>query len=118
VSTLRQQFSEDFADLVLKAPSLMNGLTVSIAEVLRTPQQALLNAQKGVGIVHSLHIYGLAGDLLVFIDGAYQKDDSSGAYKALGECWKGMGPDHYWGGDFKSVDLDHFSLSPDGGITR
>jgi hypothetical protein len=29
-----------------------------------------------------------------------------------------LGADHYWGGDFTRVDLDHYSISPDGGHTR
>lgn len=116
LAQLQQTFAQDAAKLIQKAVEL--GYQVTFAEAWRTPQQAQWNADHGSGIACSLHIERLAIDLNVFVDGVYQADDSKGCYKALGEWWKSLGADHYWGGDFKLVDLDHYSLSPDSGHTR
>lgn len=116
MSALQESFAQDAAKLIQKAVEL--GYTVTLAEAWRTPQQAQWNADHGAGIACSLHIERLAIDLNVFVKGVYQIDDTQGCYKALGDFWKSFGPDHYWGGDFKRVDLDHYSVSPDGGHTR
>lgn len=116
LSALQQQFAQDAAKLIQQAVVL--GYQVTFAEAWRTPQQAQWNADHGSGIACSLHIERLALDLNVFVNGEYQADDSAGCYKALGDFWKSLSPNHYWGGDFKLVDLDHFSISPDGGQTR
>lgn len=116
LNALQQQFAQDSARLVQQAAVL--GYAVSYGEAWRTPQQAQWNADHGAGIACSLHLQRLAIDLNVFVGGVWQTDDHLGCYKALGDFWKSLGPDHYWGGDFKLVDLDHFSISPDGGQTR
>ncbi len=85
------------------------GYQLSAGEAYRTPEQAALDAQHGTGIANSLHILRLAIDLQLFKDGVYLTD--SLAYKPLGDFWKTLDPDCAWGGDFKSVDADHFSLS-------
>ena len=113
---LQWQLLKDFAKLIQKIESL--GYAATEGEGWRTPQQAQWNADHGLGIACSLHIERLAVDVNVFVDGIYQTDDRSGCYTALGAFWKSLGSDHYWGGDFKKVDLDHFSISPDGGHTR
>lgn len=116
LADLQGQFAQDAAKLIQQGAAL--GYRIRFAEVWRTPQQAQWNADHGTGISCSLHLERLAVDLIVDVDGVYQTDDSLGCYKALGDFWKSLGPDHYWGGDFTSVDLDHYSLSPDGGKTR
>lgn len=85
------------------------GYELTAGEFYRTPEQAALNAQKGSGIVHSLHTQRLAVDLQLFIHGAYQTD--SAAYKPLGDYWLTLDPDCRWGGHFTRPDGNHFSLT-------
>jgi D-alanyl-D-alanine carboxypeptidase len=112
MSALQEEFAQSAAKLIIKASEL--GYTITLGEAWRTPEQAQWDADHGKGIVHSLHMERLAIDLNIFVKGIYQADDSTGCYKALGEWWKTLGPMYRWGGDFKLVDLDHFSISPDG----
>lgn len=116
MSALQEQFTQDVALLIQEAKQ--RGYGATFGEAWRTPQQAEWDEAHGTGIAHSLHTDRLAVDLNLFMDGVYQKDDSAGCYTALGAFWKGLGADHYWGGDFTRRDLDHFSISPDGGATR
>jgi hypothetical protein len=88
------------------------GFELTAGELYRTPEQAALNTQKGSGIAHSLHTQRLAVDLQLFKDGQYLSD--SAPYKALGDFWKTLDPDACWGGDFNTVDADHFSLTWNG----
>ena len=116
LSTLRCQFSADLAKLIQYANSLPD-TKVAVNEVVRTQLQASANAASGAGIVNSLHLQGLAADLLIYVGGVYKPDLESS--RVLGDYWKTLGPDHYWGGDFTTrPDADHFSISPDGGKTR
>lgn len=86
------------------------GYELTAGEQYRTPEQAALNAQHGIGIANSLHTLRLAVDLQLFKDGTYLTD--SEAYRPLGEFWKTLDPDAAWGGDFKTrPDGNHFSLS-------
>jgi hypothetical protein len=111
VSALQQEFAQSMAKLIQKAAEL--GYGVTMGECWRTPEQAMLNAQHGTGIVHSLHMYRLAVDLNLFKDGQYLS--GSEGYSQLGEWWKTLGPRYRWGGDFIHLkDYDHYSLSPDG----
>jgi hypothetical protein len=99
------------AKLIQKAAEL--GYGVTMGECWRTPEQALLNAKHGIGIVHSLHIYRLAVDINLFNNGALLPGPEG--YEQLGTWWKTLGPRYRWGGDFpKLKDYNHFSLSPDG----
>jgi hypothetical protein len=113
MSALQQEFAQSAAKLIQKAVEL--GLTVTLGEAWRTPQQAQWNADHGTGIAHSLHIERLAIDLNCFKAGAYITDGAQLA--PLGEWWKSLGPNYRWGGDFHHLpDGNHFSLSPDGVI--
>lgn len=116
MSKLQETFAVDFARLILMAPTL--GYTTTLGEAWRTAEQALLNAQHGLGIANSLHGLRLAGDLNFFKDGKWVKDGTK--LSDIGSWWKSLGTDHYWGGDFTHIPADgnHFSISPDGGITR
>lgn len=116
MSALQEEFAQAAAKLIQQAVVL--GYTVTLGEAWRTPEQAQWNADHGKGIACSLHLERLAIDLNVMVGGVYQVNDSTGCYTALGAWWKTLGPMYFWGGDFKLVDLDHFSLSPDGGHTR
>jgi D-alanyl-D-alanine carboxypeptidase len=94
------------------------GYALAGGELQRKQAQALLNAAAGVGIANSLHLRGLAIDLMLFIEGVYQTN--SEAYRPLGEKWKSMHPLARWGGDFKDPrgnpkpDGDHFSIEHEG----
>ena len=111
MSALQEEFAQSAAKLILKAAEL--GYGVTLGEALRTPEQALLNAQHDTGITHSLHIYKLAIDLNFFKDGLWIQDGAKLA--DLGTWWKTLGTRYRWGGDFTTrSDGNHFSLSPDG----
>lgn len=60
----------------------------------------------------SLHYYGLANDLALYIDGVYQKETE--AYHPMGVQWESMNPLFRWGGRFKTPDGNHFSMSFEG----
>lgn len=110
MSALQEIFAQDAAKLIQKAAEL--GYGVTLGEAWRTPEQAALNAQKGSGIAHSLHIERLALDINLFRNGEYltQTED----FRTLGEWWESLGPNHKWGGRFQRADGNHFSISPDG----
>ena len=85
------------------------GFELTWGEAYRTPQQAQWDAQHGTGIAQSVHCDRLAVDLQLFKDGVYLTDPEE--YKFMGDYWKQLDPLCRWGGDFKTVDADHFSLS-------
>lgn len=83
-----------------------NGYGLTFGEAYRTPEQASLNAAKGIGIADSLHTLRLAVDFNLFIGGEYKPDTES--YRPIGEYWESIGG--AWGGRFKKADGNHFSL--------
>jgi hypothetical protein len=83
-----------------------------INEVVRTQAQAQANAASGAGIANSLHLLGLAVDLLMFVEGEYSTKLED--YRAAGEFWKTLDPLCCWGGDFSKPDADHFSITHGG----
>ena len=87
-----------------------NGYELTLGEAWRTPEQAALNASKGIGIANSLHCERLAIDLNLFRNGEFltRLED----YLPLGEKWESLGGS--WGGRFTSPDADHFSLEHNG----
>ena len=89
------------------------GFECTLGEAYRTPEQAVLDAQKGIGITHSEHCKRLAIDLMLFKDGVYLT--TSEAYRPVGEYWKTLDSACRWGGDFSSLsDGDHFSMIDQG----
>lgn len=113
----QSRFAIDAARLILKAQEL--GYEVTFGEAWRTPEQAKWNESQGIGTKTSLHTERLAIDINLFKD-EQLITDSHGHFQ-LGEWWKSLGDDHYWGGDFKGPngtpkpDGNHYSISPDGG---
>jgi D-alanyl-D-alanine carboxypeptidase len=110
MSQLQEQFAQAAAALIQKAAQM--GYGVTLGEAWRTPEQAQLDANQGIGITHSLHTERLAIDLNLFQNGQYLT--APDAYQELGDWWKSIGPDYRYGGDFKIRDYDHFSITPDG----
>lgn len=89
--------------------AFVTGQDVIVAEVYRPPEMARLNAERGVGIVNSVHTKKLAADLFRFKDGTVSWDVED--YRDLADFWKRLHPMARWGGDFKSrVDAVHFSF--------
>ena len=115
METLREKqtrFARSVGPLIEKATEL--GYFVTLGEAWRTPEQAILNAKNGLGIVHSLHVQRLAIDLNLFTaEGKLVTDDTG--HRELGKWWTAQSPDYRWGGNFEKLkDFDHYSLTPDG----
>lgn len=106
----RQRFTHDVALLIFKAEQL--GYQCALDQVKRTQLEANANAASGAGISNSLHLIGLAVDLLLYKDGVYLTDSKD--YKPLGVWWKSFSDIHSWGGDFSKPDGNHFSISHNG----
>lgn len=110
--TLRQKqsvFVKLVAKLIEKAYTL--GYELTFGECYRTPEQALLNAQHGVGIAGSLHTLRLAIDLNLFKNGVYLM--TAEAHRPLGLWWEAQSTTDYtcaWGGRFSNPDGNHYSL--------
>lgn len=87
--------------------STSKGYTVTGGELWRTPEQAKLNASRGLGIVNSLHCERCAIDLNFFREG---KMLTGREYLAeVGAYWESLGG--RWGGRFKKYDdSGHFEL--------
>lgn len=64
-------------------------------------------------MANSCHYVRLAADLNLFVGGVYQALDCP-EWQIIGAHWKGLDPNARWGGDFKSLDLNHVSLEHDG----
>jgi len=109
--TLSQQrvlFTHLISRLVLAGTDM--GYHIAYDQIRRTYTEAQQNVAKGIGIVNSLHIVGLAADLLLYEDaGGYLVDST--AYRELGKIWKSYDPLCCWGGDFTKQDPGHFSMT-------
>jgi len=112
--TLRQArcaYSICVAELVLYA--VAQGYEVALDEGTErlTEKDPTSDHMKG-----SLHHLGLAQDLLLYKNGVYLTQTDQ--YLPLGQFWKELGVKKglplTWGGDFKSPDGNHFSLSWNG----
>lgn len=89
------------------------GQQCALDQVKRTQAEAATNAAAGTGIVNSLHVIGLAADILFYDQGGAYLTDSA-FYKWAGEYWKGLDPLNCWGGDFQKPDGNHFSMTHNG----
>lgn len=105
----QSRFALMVARLILKAEEM--GYAVTLGEAWRTPEQAALNAQKGIGTSTSLHMARLAIDLNLYgPNGAWLSNSED--HKPLGLWWESIGGS--WGGRFKKPDGNHYSLEHDG----
>ncbi len=86
------------------------GYGIAGGELYRTPEQAELNAQKGIGIKNSVHTLSLAIDLRLFmrIGESWVYLTETHQYKEAGEYWESLGGS--WGGRFSRADGNHFSF--------
>jgi hypothetical protein len=81
-------------------------------ELKRTKEQAEIYAKQGKGSKNSLHISGLAIDLLIYKNGIYQDGrtkESNKPYELASVYWLSLHPDNKWGG--VGGDGNHFSMS-------
>lgn len=94
----------------------VSGFYCTVGEFFRTPEQAMIYAHKGNGIINSLHCKRLAADLNIFSpNGTYLTNSED--YASFGKYWKSLHPSNRWGGDFKNLpDGNHFSMTD--GITE
>lgn len=110
--TLREKrvlFTRLVSSLVyFDAPAL--GYEVAFGEIVRGKAQAAANARAGSGIKNSLHLDGLAADLLLYHDGTYLVDTKD--YEPLGLRWEQYHELCRWGGRFG--DGNHFSMEHNG----
>lgn len=88
------------------------GYELTWGEAFRTAQQAQWDATNHIGIVNSVHCERLAVDFMLFKDGVYLTDPTS--YKFMGDYWTTLDPSCRWGGNFSTVDADHFSITWNG----
>lgn len=98
-------FARNVARLILFITESNYGCT--FGEAYRTPEQAELNAKKGIGIKNSLHCKRLAIDINLFKEGVYLT--SGEHYKQFGEYWASLHPANRYGGDW---DKDGISGEP------
>jgi hypothetical protein len=109
----RHIFARLVAEFILTAENI--GYDVALGEVLRSPEQAALNAKAGKGIRNSLHISGLAVDILLYRNGEWLTDTDE--YEEMGEWWERQSTKDYecaWGGRFSKPDGNHFSIEHKG----
>lgn len=89
------------------------GYELTWGQTLRTQSDATANVASGSGIIHSLHLIGLAVDLNLFKNGAWLTTSSDHA--PFGAYWKTLHPFCRWGGDFKNrPDGNHYSIEWNG----
>jgi len=85
------------------------GYELTWGEAYRTQEQAQWDADHGIGIAQSVHCDRLAVDLQLFKDGRYLTNSTD--YAFMGTFWKQLNASCRWGGDFHTVDADHFSIT-------
>ncbi len=107
LNSLQAEFTQCIAKLIVWC--FENDYPVILAEAYRTPEQAILNAENGVGISNSLHTKKLAVDMFRVKDNTITWDALE--YKPVGDQWKTMHELARHGGDFKSKDNVHFSFT-------
>lgn len=79
-------------------------------DTLRTPAEALANAQKGVGIANSMHCYGVAVDVICGAHGWSCRERGCPFFTALGEEAEKLGLT--WGGRWRRRDFPHVQAIP------
>jgi len=115
LSKRQQAFARNAARLILYMAE--SNYACTFGEAYRTPEQAALNAKKGIGIVNSLHCKRLAIDLNLFKDGKYLSGGEH--YKQFGKYWVSLHESNRYGGDWDKdgisgekgeIDFNHFEM--------
>lgn len=101
-----------FADEVRTVLWLLRerGLDPVPFDTLRTPEEAALNAARGVGIAKSMHCYGVACDVICGRHGWGCYKNRCDFFAHLGAVVKAR--QLVWGGDWRRKDLPHFQCVP------
>lgn|GEM_PF-137819 len=101
----QQAFAQDVMRLLVYIDS--QGYSFTFGETMRTPEQAEIYAQQGIGIKNSLHCKRLAIDINLFDpSGNYMKDSNDHA--PFGAYWKTLHQNNRWCGDFIRCDGNHY----------
>lgn len=113
----QELFSECLARLILFA--IGQGWKIRMGEGLVSHTFERCQAQtatklKSLHISNGGHYKSLANDLNLFINGVWIKDGGHSAWLVLANYWKSLHPSCRWGGDFKIVDSNHFSIEDAG----
>lgn len=104
-------FSKLYARLILWAYE--NGYEVTFGDTYRDPRvHGAMGVKASYSEASSSHKERLAGDLNLFKDGVFLTRSEDHA--PLGAFWKSLHPDCRWGGDFKSPDGNHYSMTHQG----
>jgi hypothetical protein len=113
--TLAHAFHDSYLPVAAKKAKLPS-MFFTDGEALRPQWVAIENSKRGIGIVNSLHVKGLARDKYLFVAGKYS--DSPKDYVLAGVIWEAIGPSFgvktYWGGRFSTIDAVHFSCGYQG----
>jgi len=108
LSEQRCQFTKNLAKLITFINFNLPGYSAAIDSAKRTILEQTMLVQSGASkTMNSAHLEGLAADVLLYIDGVYQRQTES--YKILGDYWKEIDSNNVWGGDFEGFpDGNHF----------
>ena len=106
------QFLRDLSKLISFVDEA--GLSAVAGHLKRTVEEQRHMVSKGLSeTIDSKHIFSLAADIHIKIDGKFSWDYEIDRCKTLWECigayWEGLSPLNVWGGRFESLfDPDHF----------
>jgi len=90
-----------------------NGYELTLGDAYRDPRlHGEMGVKKSYSAANSSHKERLAIDLNLFKGGVFLT--TSEAHKPLGAYWKTLHDDCRWGGDFKSPDGNHYSMTNGG----
>ena len=101
---------------------IKRGIKFTIGECWRRPSTQLWLYEKGWSKTktNSMHLYKLAEDIFVWINGKFMKNtpENKELVKPLGTMWENLNPDlNRWGGNFETrvkgklvpfIDLAHY----------
>ncbi|KXH75041.1 MAG: hypothetical protein AM326_09300 [Candidatus Thorarchaeota archaeon SMTZ-45] len=91
--------------------SYANGYELTFGDAYRDPRvHGAIGEKKGYSHPSSVHKYRLACDFNLFVQGIWQQ--SSEAFRPLGEYWESLDSNCRWGGHFD--DGNHFSFEHNG----
>lgn len=86
------------------------GFSPVLFDTLRTPVEALRNAQKGTGSLNSIHMYGAAADVICGEHGWSCAQAKCKFFERVGVEVEALGL--VWGGRFSRADKPHFQCVP------